>query len=63
MKGGEQMNYEQYRKRYREQKTGFSFWLDKEKDADIINFLRSNNKTETIKKALKMLMKKEGKKC
>lgn len=59
------MNYEQYRKRYREHKTGYSIWLDNKKDADIIEYLRNTNdsKTDTIKKALRMLMKKEGKKC
>lgn len=60
------MNYEQYRKRYREDKTGFSFWLDKEKDADIITFLKSETakgaRTETIKEALRKLAKRRGKK-
>lgn len=60
------MNYEQYRKRYREQKTGFSFWLDNEKDADIIAFLKKETakgtRTETIKDALRKLMKRRAKK-
>lgn len=59
------MDYEQYRNRYRLQKTGFSFWLDNEKDADIIQFLDAATgkytKTETIKEALRMLMKRRAK--
>jgi hypothetical protein len=66
MKGGEQMDYEKYRERYRQYKVGFSFWLDKEKDADIIQFLNTatgrNTKTETIKEALRMLIKRRDKK-
>lgn len=59
------MNYEQYRKRYREHKTGFSFWLDNDKDADIIAFLKGDTqrtRTETIKDAIRMMMKRRGKK-
>jgi len=60
------MNYEQYRKRYREDKTGFSFWLDNVEDADIIAFLKGETsrgmRTETIKDALRKLMKRRAKK-
>lgn len=59
------MDYQKYRERYRSNKVGFSFWLDKEKDADIITFLKSETakgtRTETIKDALRKLAKRRGK--
>lgn len=60
------MDYQKYRERYRSNKVGFSFWLDKEKDADIIAFLKGETsrgmRTETIKDALRKLMKRRAKK-
>jgi hypothetical protein len=60
------MYYQKYRERYRSNKVGFSFWLDKEKDADIITFLKSKTakgaRTETIKEALRKLAKRRREK-
>lgn len=57
------MDYQKYRERYRSNKVGFSFWLDKEKDADIIEYLqtktKSRSKSETIKDALRLIMRRK----
>lgn len=57
------MDYQKYRERYRSNKVGFSFWLDKEKDADIIEYLqtktKSRTKSETIKDALRLIMRRK----
>lgn len=57
------MDYQKYRERYRSNKVGFSFWLDKEKDADIIEYLqtktKSRSKSETIRDALRLIMRRK----
>jgi hypothetical protein len=60
------MDYQKYRELYRQHKVGFSFWLDKDKDEDIVQFLKNETergtRTETIKEAVRLLIKRRARK-